>query len=239
MKMPNLREYFREDMSEHLAIHLTSNLDWYRYEQLVSRLAEKIPKNAVVLDVGCGTGAQATMLSVLREDLTIYATDIDYHNSWQNLGKFKIKFSKGNAEFMNFRDGIFDAVISFGLLEHLKYPEKFLKEVRRVLKKNGLFFIFNLPNKYAFNEFLADCMGISPHPVRYTIPEITDMLTERGFKILNSKLEFFIPSLVNLVSKRLGTLFNHTYWFLDKADKLITMTPVKYFAEAITIEVRK
>ena len=241
MKLQELREFFKEDMSCDLAIHLTSNLNWHRYEQQVGILAGDIRKNSVVLDVGCGTGAQAVMLSVLRPDLTIYATDIDYHESWQNLRRFKIKFSKDNAEHMNFRDNVFDAVISFGVLEHLDHPENFLKEVKRVGRHHALFYIFNLPNKYSINEFLADRIGISPHKNRYTVKSINKMLWDNDFRVMWDKREFLIPSLVNLYSKKLGNMFNKTYRFLDMLDKIIILTPLNYFAQSIEIisEVRK
>lgn len=50
-----------------------------------------------------------------------------------------------NTERFPFADGVFDAVVSFGLFEHLENPFHAAREVARVLKKDGLF-IMAVPN---------------------------------------------------------------------------------------------
>jgi len=52
---------------------------------------------------------------------------------------------KGMADEMPFADGYFDAVLMLDVIEHLNSPNKTMEEVRRVLKKGGLFLVFT-PN---------------------------------------------------------------------------------------------
>ena len=53
-----------------------------------------------------------------------------------------------------FDDGTFDIAISDYVLEHVEFPEPFLKEVHRVLKPGGSFF-FRTPNKYHYASLIA------------------------------------------------------------------------------------
>jgi SAM-dependent methyltransferase len=50
----------------------------------------------------------------------------------------KIKTCDIENEFLPYEDESFDIVYSKSLLEHLYYPEKYMKEAYRVLKPNGL-----------------------------------------------------------------------------------------------------
>lgn len=42
---------------------------------------------------------------------------------------------------LGFKDEFFDIILSYGTIEHIKKPEISLKEIHRVLKKQGLFLI--------------------------------------------------------------------------------------------------
>ena len=44
---------------------------------------------------------------------------------------------QGDGQCLPFKDGVFDCVISIDVLEHVPYPEKMIKEIQRVLKRNG------------------------------------------------------------------------------------------------------
>jgi len=46
---------------------------------------------------------------------------------------------------LNFKDSSFDVIISFETIEHIKHYDKFLSELKRVLKPNGVL-IMSTPN---------------------------------------------------------------------------------------------
>lgn len=218
------------------ASHVISNLCWYRYIGQIEKLAKLIPRNAVVLDLGCGWGFVATMLASLRGDLEIYSVDLRSRGCWREFKKYEVKYQVGNGTSLHFRDRIFDAVVAFGVLEHVEDKVRFLSEVKRTLKDGGTFFIFDFPNKHSLNEFMAKSLGLWSHECKLTLKEIEKMLCENGFRVINSKIQFLIPAQIDRVSKLLGKIFNCSYFVIQKIDNLLASTPLRYFAEAISVE---
>ncbi len=73
-----------------------------------------------------------------------------------------------------FEDGAFDTVLCFNLLEHLEFPERGLKEMRRVLKRGGRF-LGSVP-------FLVN-VHADPHDWRrYTATALEKMFKEAGLE---------------------------------------------------------
>jgi len=87
------------------------------------------------LDVGCEAGE----LHDLIKNKDVYGLDFKV----KNLGKNGVI---GNAQSMPFKGESFDTVIAGELIEHLLNPENFLKESKRVLKKNDII-VISTPNK--------------------------------------------------------------------------------------------
>jgi ubiquinone/menaquinone biosynthesis C-methylase UbiE len=94
-----------------------------------------------VLDIGCGTGHPALYIA---EDVgSIIGIDrskrmIEIARSRLNKGKASnVIFEVGNAEDLRFPDRAFDAVVLCGSLATFSNKKIALKEVKRVLKKDG------------------------------------------------------------------------------------------------------
>ncbi|MCQ3931009.1 MAG: hypothetical protein DPW16_11175 [Chloroflexi bacterium] len=96
-----------------------------------------------VLDVACGVGyGTASLAEVAHEvvGIDIDLTAIDY--AIEHFGdKNNIVFSQGDASQLSFENNSFDAVCSFETIEHVPNANLFLKEVVRVLKPEGKFFV--------------------------------------------------------------------------------------------------
>ncbi|HSR18513.1 MAG TPA: methyltransferase domain-containing protein, partial [Ignavibacteriaceae bacterium] len=60
---------------------------------------------------------------------------------------------------LSFDDNYFDVVVSDYVLEHVKEPDIFFKELQRVLKPGGYFF-FRTPNK---NHYVTIISKLTPH----------------------------------------------------------------------------
>jgi len=141
-----------------------------RYE-----LSKKLMKNKVVLDIASGTGYGTQVLSTVAKK--VYGVDIskeaiDYakkHYSSQNLS-----FLQGSADKIPFDDEVFEVVNSFETIEHIPTYKEFIKEAKRVLKKNGVF-IVSTPNK---KEFIQNAHY---HVHEFFEKEFTDLL-KRSFK---------------------------------------------------------
>lgn len=96
-----------------------------------------------------------------------------------------------------FPDQRFDGVVSIGVLEHVRETggEEIasLKEIYRILKPNGVFICFHLPNRYSWIEYAARVVKKWSHEYRYTTKEITAMSAMAGFDLLEMRRYAILP----------------------------------------------
>lgn len=114
--------------------------------------AKKIVKNKVVLDIACGSGYGSNLLS--NEAKKVYGVDVSSEAVKYAKSKFSndnIEFLVGDAESIPLPDNFVDIVITFETIEHVKNYRKFMAEMKRVLKDDGLA-IISTPNDTEFSE---------------------------------------------------------------------------------------
>ncbi len=106
-------------------------------------------KNEIVLDLGCG-------------DKPYYHKNVNGRLFCFDIRKTKTSNVVGDANSLPFKNNTFDSVISINSFYYFEDPFESSKEVSRVLKKNGRFFLImpfiypvhDVPNdKYRFTEF--------------------------------------------------------------------------------------
>lgn len=108
---------------------------------------DNILKNSFVLEVGTGEGYGTSMLS--KNVSKIIGLDIDKNtivNAQKKYGSENCVFTLYDGQKIPFNDKIFDAVISFQVIEHVRDDKNFVSEIYRVLKNNGIF-IITTPNR--------------------------------------------------------------------------------------------
>ena len=114
----------------------TDATGWWETERAAfvrSRIAALTEPGDVVVDVGCGRG---TMLSDPQlYDRTSVCVDGYVWPEWTNSGPQLFVCAAAHA--LPFRDGSFDLVGSFDVLEHLEDDAAGLGEQRRVLRRDG------------------------------------------------------------------------------------------------------
>jgi 2-polyprenyl-3-methyl-5-hydroxy-6-metoxy-1,4-benzoquinol methylase len=110
----------------------------YRHDFI--KFVEKLPKNAKVLDVGCGSGKAIKMMIAIRPDLEI--TGIDISDTSGYLPE-SVKFYVAGVDDMNnlFDENQFDAIVSHHVVEHLDTPISMMESSRIILKPGGQIFI--------------------------------------------------------------------------------------------------
>lgn len=115
-------------------------LQWIWHTKKLSTFKKIIDSNIYtnILDVGCASGTFTNKVSSLFPQAKI--TGIDVHQSAIKYGQIKyphINFILADAHRIPFKDSSLDLVICYETIEHLNKPLEALKEMRRVLKKDG------------------------------------------------------------------------------------------------------
>jgi SAM-dependent methyltransferase len=105
-----------------------------------------------VLDAGCGAGYGSAELahvatSVIGADGAADAIAF----ARENYRLPNLHFEEASCEALPHRDGSFDLVVAFEVIEHLERWSEFLLEVRRVLAPQGQF-VVSTPNKSYYTE---------------------------------------------------------------------------------------
>jgi len=100
-----------------------------RAQRLATLLADVIPQDATVLDVGCGDGYVDTLLLEQRPDLKIHGVEVSSRTPTQ----FPVTYFDGLT--LPFRDDSFDVVMFVDVLHHTEDPMVLLREAVRVARR--------------------------------------------------------------------------------------------------------
>ncbi len=124
------------------------------YSEHVTRyLAVKpIVNSKTVLDIASGSGYGTKILAESAK--FVYGIDVNevaVNYSRKNYASKNTKYLVGNAETIPLEDNTVDVVVTFETIEHIKNYRKFLDEISRVLKPDGLL-IISTPNDVEFAE---------------------------------------------------------------------------------------
>lgn len=94
-------------------------------------------KDKLVLEVGCGKAPFSIAIS--RISKKVIAIDVAYHLIISNQGGEKIQFIKMDAKSMGFRNGIFEIIVFYNALAHVKKNiVEIMQECFRVLTEIGV-----------------------------------------------------------------------------------------------------
>src|SRR5688572_476862 len=110
--------------------------------EVIGYITQHLPfRTALVLDIGCGTGIATRQLR--DRGVRVIGSDIDA-GMIEEAEKTspKISYVVAPAHQLPFENNHFDAVTAFSAF-HWFRDKKSLSEIKRVLKKDGRFFIIN------------------------------------------------------------------------------------------------
>lgn len=201
----------------------------------------KLNKNALVLELGGGTGNDA--IKVAKRGFNIITSDI----SRKSLYICKEKFEKGtlmnlanfiiiDAEALPFIDESIDCVMIVATLHHFVNLNVALQEIYRCLKPGGYLIIGSEPNQWQFKlrSVKRSIIGrklLKIFNKKYTIDktspadEITKgfkkedllkILHKSGFTVLEFNGLLYINGLINAIGMNLPALFEGVFLQFDK-----------------------
>lgn len=139
------------------------------------KAAQSLVTDMTVLDIACGSGYGTKILADKAK--MVSGVDLDkpaIKYAQKNYAASNIKYLVGDCIDIPHEDNQFDAVVSFETIEHIPDYNKFISEVKRVLKPNGLL-ILSTPNDTQFPE------GNEYHVHEFTIKEL-EALLNKNFK---------------------------------------------------------
>jgi len=128
---------------------------------LARRLAEAIPRNCRVLDLGCGDGQISGLIQSQRPDLDIHGIDIIVRD------RTYVPVTKFDGSHVQEPDASHDVVMLVDVLHHCDSPEAMIKEARRVAKKTLV--IKDVMNDQLLSDFTLRIMDIAANR-RYRVP---------------------------------------------------------------------
>jgi len=136
-------------MSDHFS-QVASIYSQYRTfdHEAINYITKKLASmsNITAADIGCGDGRYSIkLIEKLRNRLSLTCVDNNYE-MLQQISKISSNFQnlqtkQAFAEKIPFDDNSLDCIFSFNAIHHFKINE-FAKECNRVLKNNGLLFIY-------------------------------------------------------------------------------------------------
>ena len=202
--------------------HLDSELGAQRYINDADRIKARLD-GGLILDWGCGLGQMTYLLRNRGFSVASYDVDPAGQRFLARLGQALIVAA--DPVKLPFADGAFDAVLSSGVLEHVADPDGSLAEVRRVTKKDGCFFIFRLPNRHSYIEFLSDRLGRGDHPVKYSRAQIVKLLAREGFQVESFRYQGFLPHNLKGFPAPFRALYHRLDAVWRRLDPLLSSCP--------------
>lgn len=166
----------------------------YRFNRIVRLLGNE--KYNSLLEAGTGSGIFLPELSKHCEHL--YACDIhhDFDNITSLCEKYGIKdynLSTQSIDKTNFPDESFDAVVAVSVLEFVPDIQKAVTEIKRILKKDGVFITICPMESKILDFFLSFYTRKSPKEESGDARQVVSKILEQNFTII--KKGYMIPIL--------------------------------------------
>lgn len=184
------------------------------------------PRDVRVLDWGTGKGHVSYLLKaagfeVTSCDVRSAADDSAFSQETPILAQQGVEVVPLEHPWqLPFASGRFDAVVSFGVLEHVPHERESLGEIVRVLKPGGALFFFFLPYWLSWTQRLAHACGDRYHDRLYRIGALRRQLAEAGLDLRDVWHGQLLPKNPLPASN-----------LLERFDRLLTdWSPLRYLA---------
>jgi len=166
-------------------------------------LSSKIYKKPLLIDVGCGVGSNLSLLDSMG--FKVIGLDSEIYSLSLTKRRFSaIPLINGDLLSLPFKTNSVEMIIASDVLEHLEEDAIGIKEIHRVLKREGEA-ILTVP-AFQFMWGIQDEVG--RHKRRYSKNQFIKKIEGEGFKVLRSSyFNFFLFPPILLV-RRIIQLFS-------------------------------
>jgi SAM-dependent methyltransferase len=191
-------------MDRGIDVNLRSAPQMLEYVSIVERIARDAPGS--ILDWGCGFG----QVSDLLQQAGLNVTSFDYYgddapDAVRPLPRFPNVRAhlSSDPRGLPYADASFDAVLSCGVLEHVLDPDASLDELARVLRPGGTLYVYKLPNRYSYLEWLARRLGMyyhgtDPNDRLYTQAGARELLARHGYEVRELGVANMLPLTLDM-----------------------------------------
>jgi len=177
-------------------------------------------QSKIVLDIGCFIGYGEKRISNYTKKIVAIDNDLnalDFAKSFNNSSN--TIFMKSDVKTIPFKENYFDIVLAFHLIEHihLKNIENFLKEINRILKKDGLFFVIT-PNRKTRLRIFQKPFN-EEHYQEFSAKELKKILGNifQNIEIMGIRSEEWVE---NIEKKRISRTFIQFY-IIDNIKRIL------------------
>ena len=174
------------------------------YDAIADRVAADRAQRPAgpVLDWGCGWGQVSRRLVDRGLEVRSFDYGPETPDAEVPLERYPelTAFLSSDPVRLPYADGTFGAVLSCGVLEHVRSPPDSLDELHRVLAPGGRLYVYKLPNRLSYLELIAKRSGGRmyfhgqlPDDTIYTVERTRKLLDLHGFDVLESRLANVLP----------------------------------------------
>lgn len=158
---------------------------------LIYKIPKEELKNGKILEIGCGAGYSTERIrDMLPKSVKFVASDIEdenVKNAKKKLGKSFV-VTKENVYDLQRKDKSIDLIFLLEVLEHLEYPDKALKELKRVGRNYVIIGVPREPIWRILNmarlKYLKDFGNTPGHIQHWGRRSLLKFLKSKGFQIV-------------------------------------------------------
>ena len=215
-------------------LHLDQPVGMWNYIRMANEIEARVPRGRL-LDWGCGLGQMTWLLRRRGFDVVPFeiGSTIDEHLPDMPLTRDLDVVRAEHPTQLPFPSGSFDAVLSCGVLEHVDEFSgpgnelRSLEEIHRVLRPGGYFPIYQLPQRYTWQEALVGALGVGyVHPRRFVASEIRDMLVAKGFRVESLRRNNMLPKNLSGMPAAVRAFYSRFARGVLAADGVLSGIPV-------------
>ncbi|MEX2027930.1 MAG: class I SAM-dependent methyltransferase [Candidatus Curtissbacteria bacterium] len=166
----------------------------------LQQIDEALPKQGLILDLGCGEGAISAFLAQ-KKQRNVIGIDIDKKRLQQSSQK-NLKFIHGDATAFNVKN--VDGIVISDVLHHINFQdqEKLLENIARNIKKGGVVVIKEIDTGEFVRSWLSRLWDFVFYPTEKiyfsNAKDLTTKLTKLGFSVKIRREYLFFPGSTTL-----------------------------------------